>query len=289
MKKTAKLLAMLCTVAMMVSLFAACGSQGGGDSTTAGTTAASGTTAAPETTAAPKKTQLVFGTSADYAPFEFHVLDGGEDKIVGFDVSLAQKIAEDMGVELLIKDINFDTLMGELDAGTVDMVLACIAPNEERLKVSDFSDSYYEDKAPVMLVRKADYEKFNTAEALNGKTIAAQIGTTKETIVAEQFPDSDPLLLTAVPDMVNNLLFNKCDAVCLDGAVADGYVAANPDLMIADGIVLGEGDVLGVAVKKGDPQGLLESINKTIAACLADGSLDKWMTEAEEQSANALN
>lgn len=289
MKKTAKLLAMLCTVAMMVSLFAACGSQGGGDSTTAGTTAGPGTTAAPETTAAPKKTQLVFGTSADYAPFEFHVLDGGEDKIVGFDVSLAQKIAEDMGVELLIKDINFDTLMGELDAGTVDMVLACIAPNEERLKVSDFSDSYYEDKAPVMLVRKADYEKFNTAEALNGKTIAAQIGTTKETIVAEQFPDSDPLLLTAVPDMVNNLLFNKCDAVCLDGAVADGYVAANPDLMIADGIVLGEGDVLGVAVKKGDPQGLLESINKTIAACLADGSLDKWMIEAEEQSANALN
>lgn len=289
MKKTTKLFSAFCATVCALSLLAACGGQNAGTSTTSGTTAIPGATTLPATTEAPKKTQLILGTSADYAPFEFHILDGGEDKIVGFDVSLAQKIADDMGLELVIKDVGFDTLMGELDAGTVDMVLACIAPNEERLKVSDFSDVYYEDKAPVMLVRKADYAKYNTIASLDGQTIAAQTGTTKADIVAEKFPTSDPLLLTAVPDMVNNLLFNKCAAVCLDGAVAEGYVAANPDLVIADGIVLGEGDVLGVAVKKGDPQGLLASINKTIAACLADGSLDQWMTEANEQSANALN
>ena len=90
-----------------------------------------------------EKDQIVLGTSADYAPFEFHKIVNGEDTIMGCDVALAQKIADDMGKELVIKDMDFNSLLTELDNGTVDFVIASLAPNEERKEQVDFSDYYY--------------------------------------------------------------------------------------------------------------------------------------------------
>ena len=77
-----------------------------------------------------EKDQIVLGTSADYAPFEFHKIVNGEDTIMGCDVALAQKIADDMGKELVIKDMDFNSLLTELDNGTVDFVIASLAKDQ---------------------------------------------------------------------------------------------------------------------------------------------------------------
>ena len=85
---------------------------------------------------------IVLGTSADYAPFEFHKMVDGKDVIMGSDISLAQKIADDMGKELVIKDMDFNSLLIELDNGTVDFVIASMAPSKERAEQVDFSEPY---------------------------------------------------------------------------------------------------------------------------------------------------
>lgn len=75
------------------------------------------------------------GTSADFAPYEFHILDNGVDKIVGFDVALGQAIADELGVEFEVKDISFDSILMELNAGTIDLGIAGFSPTPERMAV----------------------------------------------------------------------------------------------------------------------------------------------------------
>ena len=90
-------------------------------------------------TANTTKGKLVLGTSADYPPFEFHMLDeNGKDVIVGIDVSVAQKIAEDMGLELEIVDISFDNLLTAMDKGQCDIVIAAMEKDDERDAAADF-------------------------------------------------------------------------------------------------------------------------------------------------------
>ena len=97
--------------------------------------------------------KLVLATSADYSPYEFHAMVDGKDTIVGFDVSIAKAIADEIGVELEVMDMDFDGLLGALNADKADIVLACMTPDEERVKNADFSELYYEDKN-VVIVRK---------------------------------------------------------------------------------------------------------------------------------------
>ena len=89
------------------------------------------------------KGKLVVGTSADYAPYEFHTQVNGKDQIVGFDIEIAKQFAKDLGVELEIKDMAFDGLLVALQADKVDMVFAGMTPTEVRKKNVDFSDIYF--------------------------------------------------------------------------------------------------------------------------------------------------
>ena len=91
-----------------------------------------------------EKGKVVVGMSADYAPYEFHAMIDGKDKVVGFDVNLANEIAKDMGVKLEIKEMEFDPLIGALKAGQIDMIISGMNPDEKRKKQIDFSDIYYE-------------------------------------------------------------------------------------------------------------------------------------------------
>ena len=231
---------------------------------------------------------IIYGTSVDYAPYEFHTIIDGKDTIVGYDVSLAKYIAKELDKEIEIKDIGFDYLIQELKNGTIDMVIAAMEENPERAKEADFSDPYYLDEPPMILVRKADADKYKELSAFKDKTVGAQAATTKEDLVKNDMEGAKLLSLTTVPDLINQLLFNKCDAVVLDAAVARQYAETNKDLVIAEA-ALGVAAPYRVAVKKGDPKGLLPGINAAIAKAKEAGLLDSWMTDAVKLSESAAN
>ena len=234
------------------------------------------------------KGKLVLGTSADYPPFEFHMLDSeGKDMIVGIDISVAQSIAADMGLELEIVDISFDNLLTAMDKGQCDMVIAAMEQDAERDLVADFSDPYYTDVPPMILVKAERAEEFTGLESFSGLTVGAQTGTTKEDIVLNDMPGAELLSLPTVNDLVNNLVYGKCDALVLDGAVAVRYNETNPDLVVLENISLGEASPYRVAVKEGDPKGLLESINKTLAQITTDGTMEIYIDQASADNATA--
>ena len=95
--------------------------------------------------------ELVVGTSADYAPFEFHTEVDGADTIVGIDISLCQHIADELGVKLKVVDMSFDNLVMSLKQGEFDIVAACMSADDNRRKSIDFTDIvYYTDTVVIM-------------------------------------------------------------------------------------------------------------------------------------------
>lgn len=235
-----------------------------------------------------KGSALVYGTSADYPPFEFHVMDNGEDKVVGIDVSLARQIAADMDAELTISEMNFDNLLTLMAQGNCDFVIAAMESSPERLESASCSDPYYTDLPAMIITKKANLDQYKSMADFAGKTVGAQSGTTKADIVTGEMTGAVPALMTSVVDLVNNLVYDKCDALVLDGAVALQYVKSNPDLAVVEAVPLGEALPYCVWVAKDDPKGLLPSINETIAKVLADGSMDAYITEANALSDQAI-
>ncbi len=225
---------------------------------------------------------IVLGTSADYAPFEFHKMVDGKDVIMGSDISLAQKIADDMGKELVIKDMDFNSLLIELDNGTVDFVIASMAPSKERAEQVDFSEPY-EYSQVGCLVRTEDADKYPTVESLEGKSIAAQTGSNLETIAKEQMGGSTLVSLAKVPDLIMQLKTGKVEAVLMDVDTALGYLAQGDELTMVDYGLHVDEDGLAVAVKKGNSQ-LLEKINATVKEVRDSGQMEKFKEEAAAEA-----
>ena len=226
---------------------------------------------------------LVMGTSADYAPFEF--MYKGEDGTMqygGIDVSVGQYIAESMGKELKVENMSFDYLLPSLVKGDFDIVIAAMEADGERLKSADFSDPYYTDLPPAILVKASDAASYKTLADFSGKSVAAQTGTTKLDIVNEQLTGANAVPLALVTDMVNELVNGKVDAILVDGAVAKQYAETNKDLVIADASSeLGAAQPYCVAVAKGDPKGLLPAINAAIAKMNEENKLESFISAAD--------
>mgnify|MGYP002736248943 FL=1 len=226
---------------------------------------------------------LIMGTSADYAPFEF--MYKGEDGTMqygGIDVSVGQYIAESMGKELKVENMSFDYLLPSLVKGDFDIVIAAMEADGERLKSADFSDPYYTDLPPAILVKASDAASYKTLADFAGKSVAAQTGTTKLDIVNEQLTGANAVPLALVTDMVNELVNGKVDAILVDGAVAKQYAETNKDLVIADASSeLGAAQPYCVAVAKGDPKGLLPAINAAIAKMNEENKLESFISAAD--------
>ncbi len=226
---------------------------------------------------------LIMGTSADYAPFEF--MYKGEDGTMqygGIDVSVGQYIAESMGKELKVENMSFDYLVPSLVKGDFDIVIAAMEADGERLKSADFSDPYYTDLPPAILVKASDAASYKTLADFSGKSVAAQTGTTKLDIVNKQLTGANAVPLALVTDMVNELVNGKVDAILVDGAVAKQYAETNKDLVIADASSeLGSAQPYCVAVAKGDPKGLLPAINAAIAKMNEENKLESFISAAD--------
>lgn len=307
MKKTAKFLALLCAVLMLVTAVTGCTSAPAEEpaaspeaTETPAESAAPAESEAPAASEEPaaseapaesaateetptldairERGQLILGTESTYPPFEFIVIENGASVGVGFDVSLAQAIADKLGVELVTSEMAFDSLIPAVQAGTVD-IAASITPTEERKQAVDFSDNYY-DTTNVFVVRKGEEGNFTSKESFDGKTIGAQMGTAQNTLVVEDMTNAQSLLLPKTTTLIQELNTGNIDAICLEKPVADIYVAAYPDdlAVCSYEVPIEEGGV-AIPVAKGQ-EDLLNFINEVIAEMKANGEMERIYQEA---------
>ena len=229
------------------------------------------------------KGKLIVGTSADYPPFEFHKMINGKDEIVGFDIEIAKYIADQLGVELEIKDMDFDKLLGGLSTGMLDVVIAGMNATPERQEEANFTDVYYKFNHSV-LIHKEDADKITTMEDLKGKSIGVQIGTVQENMAKTSIENADVLSLTTNPEIIMNLKTRKIDCAIMEDLVAKSFAKENDDLMVVEGISIDPGgEGVAIALKKGNDE-LTEKLNEILADAKSKGLLDKWFVEANELS-----
>ncbi|MFC3745158.1 transporter substrate-binding domain-containing protein [Paenibacillus sp. GCM10012306] len=233
------------------------------------------------------KGKIVVGNNAVFAPFGFHAIVDGEDQRVGFDIDLAKEIAKDIGVEVEFKQLDLDALIPALKAGQTDILISALSATEERKKQVDFSDIYYLSQ-DIALIQASDKDKYKSLDDLKGKRIGVQLNSTEQTLMQAQFPNENLVLMDNMNTLNLALKAKQVDVVISEGLVAKVAVAANPELAIADGIVIDDSALnsagVGVVVKKNE-DALRESINKTIKRLQDSGDLDKYIQAASELAA----
>lgn len=231
-----------------------------------------------------EKGTLVVATSPDYAPFEFQTLVDGENKVVGADILLAQKIADELGVELEVSTMNFDNVLNSVQNGKADIAIAGLSVSAERQEVFDFSESYYQ-VGNVLLVQKSDAEKIAKTADLDGVDIGVQKGTTQETYVKEKLSNANVVSLTRMGEAVNELKNGQVKAVLLDSAVAEGYIAQNPDLAIASlTFEAEEENAKAIAMPKNSGD-LKTEIDKIIAKVVENDEYSTYLEEVSKYTA----
>lgn len=277
MKK--KLLA-ITMAALMAASLTACGG-GAKETTAAATTAeekAEDTTAAEskdETSAEAAETEaakeaaggkLVMATNAEFPPYEYH--DG--DAIVGIDAEIAKAIADELGMELEIEDIAFDSIIPEIVSGKADMGLAGMTVTEDRMQSVDFSDTYAKASQKIIVTEDSEIA---SPDDLKGVIVGVQLGTTGDIYVSDLEADGTTVERYSKGfEAVQALSQGKIDAVVIDGEPAKTFVAETEGLKILEESFTDE--EYAIAVKKGNTE-LLEKINGALKTLKDNGTLDE--------------
>ena len=278
----------LMTAAALVLSLAACGSTASSAasseaasseaaSSDAASSEAASSEAASETETAELSTvepgKLIMSTNAAFPPYEM-TTDSGEFE--GIDIETAQAIADKLGLELQIDDMDFDAALLAVQQGKADMVMAGVTVTDERQNVMDFTDSYATGIQSIIVKEDSDIA---SVDDLAGKKIGTQRGTTGYLYCSDDFGDENVVAyddgLTAV-QMLNN---GQVDCVVIDNAPAKEFVAANPGLKLLDTAYVEENYAIGVG--KGNTE-LKDAINTALEELKADGTLqaivDKYIT-----------
>lgn len=220
---------------------------------------------------------LTIGTSAEYEPFEY--MEDGEYK--GFDLELAQAIADDLGLELKIENVDFDTIVPGVASGTkYDMGIAAITATPEREKEVGFTDSYYmDDQAIVTMADNTEITGDNYADALNaeGVKIAVQSGSTAEAFAKENFPNAELVPFKNATDCFAAVQSSQANALVTNRSVAAQLVATSfsNEQVIKQ---ISTDEEYAIAVNK-DNTALLDALNDSIAKLTEDGTVDELMTK----------
>ncbi|HHO5765083.1 TPA: ABC transporter permease subunit [Staphylococcus aureus] len=227
--------------------------------------------------------ELRVGLSADYAPMEFEHTVNGKTEYAGVDIDLAKKIAKDNNLKLKIVNMSFDSLLGALKTGKIDIIISGMTSTPERKKQVDFSDSYMMTKN-IMLVKEDKVNEYKDIKDFNNKKVGAQKGTEQEKIAQTEIENASITSLSRLPDVILALKSGKVEGAVVEKPVAEAYLKQNPKLGISNVKFNEEEKDTVIAVPKDSPK-LLSQINKTIKEVKDKGLIDKYMTNA----ANAMN
>ncbi|SGU49431.1 ABC transporter substrate-binding protein/permease [Staphylococcus aureus] len=227
--------------------------------------------------------ELRVGLSADYAPMEFEHTVNGKTEYAGVDIDLAKKIAKDNNLKLKIVNMSFDSLLGALKTGKIDIIISGMTSTPERKKQVDFSDSYMMTKN-IMLVKKDKVNEYKDIKDFNNKKVGAQKGTEQEKIAQTEIENASITSLSRLPDVILALKSGKVEGAVVEKPVAEAYLKQNPKLGISNVKFNEEEKDTVIAVPKDSPK-LLSQVNKTIKEVKDKGLIDKYITNA----ANAMN
>lgn len=197
---------------------------------------------------------LIMVTEAGFAPYEYY--DDGE--IVGVDIDIAREIAKEMGKELVVKDVAFDSIINEVKTGKADFGAAGISYTDERAKQVDFSINYSTSNQVVVVKNGSNIRDVNN---IDGKKIAVQLGSVADTYVTSNFKNSEIVREKKYLAAIQDLKDGKADAVVMDELPAKEMVKNNNDIMILSGNLAS--DSYGMVVKKGNTK-LLNTIDKVL-------------------------
>ena len=297
-----KFLALLLALVMVFAL-AACGSEASDPNADPAATD-DGASATPEATPEPTENPyaemsteellaqletvtdgvLSVATSPDFAPYEFYALDeNGNATLAGFDIALAQYLADFMGLECQITAMDFDGIATELSMKTTDIGLAGFSPDPEREGAMAFSDLYYLGGQSFVTTKdKADL--FPDLESINNPEyqIGCQSGSIQQNLAEEYAAPESVTTLVRVTDIVAELVSGGLDGAFIETAVAENYAVTNPDLEIVLEVPYDQaGSAVGVQL---DNPVLLELVNRGIAQCIESGEMDRFVAEANELS-----
>ncbi len=229
---------------------------------------------------------LTIATSPDYAPYEFYsIAADGTPSLAGFDIELGKYIGKFLGVEVEFIPMDFDGILMELQNKGADLGISGFSPNPEREEVVDFSQIYYDGKQAFICL-KSNASKFKTLADTNKKeySVGAQLGAIQMDLAQQYSPDADLVALTKVTDIIAEVLAGKVDGAYVEELVAKSYSANYPELVVALDVPYdSEGNV--VLVQKGNNE-LLTAVKEAIDAAMKDGSMAKFVEEANALSQN---
>ena len=258
-----KMIAMMLVLVMALSLLAGCKSEDA------------------------DKPVLKVAISPDFAPMEFVVYnDKGEAEITGFDVFLANYMAEELGMTLELMPMDFFACQAAVASGTVDMSISGYSWSVEREENYNLSDIYYageNETEQVLITTVANGGKFTTADSMAGLKVGAQAASLQESLCKAQLPETELVVYTDINTGVLQLKKGDFDVMAVAAGNADAIIAANPELAMAGfNFEVSEAEENNlILLKKGNDE-LTEKVNEVLAKALAAGKYEEWYAKALE-------
>ena len=283
-----KLLAMLLALVMTMGLMA-CGAQP--DTSNTDGDADGGDTAVTEPANALEKIKadgvLTVALSPDFSPMEF--VDSsktGQDQYVGFDITLAKYIAENLGVELVIEPMGFDASQTAVYTGSVPMSISGYSWTEERAQNYELSDYYYageNETRQALLIKKENADKYTSPEDLAGQDVGAQNASLQMQLVTEQLTDANPIAIGDITVGVMELKSGNIEALAVAYGNAEMIIDANPDLAICtwEFDVKAEYSANVIMMQKGEAE-LPDAVNAILAQAKDANLYGGWYKDAVE-------
>lgn len=255
-----KLFTLLLAVLMVAALFTGCGKS--------------------------SKDVLTVATSPDFAPMEFcDVSKTGQDQYVGFDIMLANYIADELGMELEILPMSFDSCPTAVTSGKATLAISGFSWMEERAANYNLSDYYYagDNETEQVIVTLKDKEgQFTSAEDFNGMKIGAQNASLQEQLCQEQLPGAEIVTVGDLSTALMQLKKGDFDFIAVAKGQADVFLANDPDVALSGFEFNVDPKYVGnlIVLKKGDDE-MTEKVNAILAKAEATGLYEQWYEEAE--------
>lgn len=250
-----RILALILALGLLVTCFAGCSSDSTADGEKGFTTVAEG--------------KLTMATNAYFQPYEYY--EG--DKIVGIDAEIAQAIADKLGLELVISDMAFDSILTAVSNGSADLGLAGMTITEDRLKSVNFSISYAKGVQAIIVKDDSAIKSVDDLYADGASyKVGVQLGTTGDIYCTDDFGSERVTSFMTGNEAVNALLGGDVNCVIIDNEPAKAFVAKNAGLKILETAYADED--YAACVSKENPE-LLKAVDTAIAELIADGTIDK--------------